>query len=198
MTLQVGFLVYDGLQALDLAGPLDALGGANECAPDNVPPPYSPVILGLDRKPVRAENGLQIVPDAAIEEAPPLDTLIIPGGRGSRVVNRDPVLLDWIRERAADTRRIASTCTGIYVLAATGLLDGRRATTHWRFADDVREQFPAVRLDVDQLHIQDGQFHTSGGLSACLDLTLTLIEADLGSTVALAVARHMVDRKSVV
>jgi transcriptional regulator GlxA family with amidase domain len=191
MSLQVGFLVYDGLQALDLAGPLDALGGANDCTPD-VAPPYSPVILGLDRNSVRAENGLQVVPDAAIDDAPPLDTLILPGGRGSRVVNRDARLLHWIRERAGDTRRIASTCTGIYILAATGLLDGRRATTHWRFADDVRERFPAVRLDVDQLHIRDGPFHTSGGLSACLDLTLALIEEDLGSTMALAVARHMV------
>jgi transcriptional regulator GlxA family with amidase domain len=191
MSLRVGFLVYDGLQALDLAGPLDALGAANEYAPDGAPP-YSSIMLGLDRNPVRAENGLQVMPDALIDDAPPLDTLIIPGGCGSRVVNRDPHLLEWIAARAFDTRRIASTCTGIYILAATGLLDGRRATTHWRFAEDVRAQFPAIRLDVDQLHIEDGKFHTSGGLSACLDLTLALIEADLGSTMALEVARHMV------
>lgn len=191
MTLRVGFLVYEGFQTLDLAGPLDALGAANEWAAERLPP-YSTIILGLDRESVRTETGLLVVPDAGVEEAPPLDTLIIPGGRGSRVINRDERLLRWIRARAADTRRIASTCTGIYLLAATGLLDGRRATTHWRFAEDVRERFPAVRLDVDQLHIGDGAFHTSGGLSACLDLTLALIEADLGSAAALAVARHMV------
>ena len=191
MSFKIGFLVYDGLQTLDLAGPLDVIGAANECTTDGSTP-YSTVILGLDRQPVRTETGLLIVPDAALEEAPPLDTLIIPGGCGSRVINRDERLLRWIRARAEDTRRIASTCTGIYVLAATGLLDGRRATTHWRFADDVRARFPAIRLDVDQLHIRDGSFHTSGGLSACLDLTLALIEADLGNPVALAVARHMV------
>lgn len=191
MSLRVGFLVYEGLQALDLAGPLDALGAANECVRD-ASTPYATVMLGLDRRPVRAENGLQVVPDTAIDEAPPLDTLIIPGGRGSRTVNQDPDLLEWVRARAADTRRIASTCTGLYILAATGLLDGRRATTHWRFADDVRRRFPAVRLDPDQLHIRDGPFHTSGGLSACLDLTLALIEEDLGGAAALAVARHMV------
>jgi len=191
MCRQVGLLAYGGLQPLDLAGPLDALGAANELT-GGPRPVYELVVLGLDRDPVRAENGLVILPQAAIDEAPPLDTLIIPGGSGSRVANRDRRLLDWIRARAADTRRIASICTGIYLLAATGLLDGRRATTHWRFADDVRARFPAVRLDVDQLHIRDGRFYTSGGLSACLDLTLALIEEDLGNAVALAVARHMV------
>lgn len=191
MSRCIGFLVYEDLQPLDLAGPLDAIGAANELV-DDVPPPYSTVILGLDRQPVRTENGLTIVPDAAMDEAPPLDTLIIPGGRGTRVINRDRRLLEWIRARAGDTRRIASTCTGIYVLAATGLLDGRRATTHWRFADDARKQFPAVRLDPDHLHMRDGSLHTSGGLGASLDLTLALIEADLGSATALAVARYMV------
>ncbi len=190
MTGRVGFLVYEGFQALDLAGPLDVFGAANEWARE--PPPYATVIVGLDEHPVRAENGLLVLPDAGIEEAPPLDTLIIPGGRGSRVINGDQRLLDWIRARRDNTRRIASTCTGIYVLAATGLLDGRRATTHWRFAADVRERFPDVRVEADHLHIADGAFHTSGGLSACLDLTLALIEADLGSAAALAVARHMV------
>ena len=191
MSLTIGFLVYEGLQALDMTGPLDAFGAANEYAPEGLPA-YTLATVGLGREPVRTENGLQLVPDAALDDAPPLDTLIIPGGRGSRIVNRDARLLDWIRARAGDTRRIASTCTGIYILAATGLLDGRRATTHWRFADDVRARFPAVRLDVDPLYIRDGPFHTSGGLSACLDLALAMIEADLGSTVALAVARHMV------
>lgn len=172
-------------------GPLDAFGAANECAVgDSLP--YTLVTVGLDVQPVRAENGLVLVPDAAIGDAPALDTLVIPGGRGSRVLNRDPKLLDWLRARTGDTRRVVSTCTGIYLLAATGVLDGRKATTHWRFADDVHRQFPNVRLDVDQLYVQDGPFHTAGGLSAGMDLALALIEADLGSTVALAAARHLV------
>lgn len=187
----IGFLVYKDLQSLDLVGPFDAFGAANECAADGVPP-YTLVTIGLDAQPVRAENGLTFVPDASIGNALALDTLVIPGGRGSRVLNRDPALLDWLRARAGDTRRVVSTCTGIYLLAATGVLDGRKATTHWRFADDVRRQFPNVHLDVDQLYVQDGSFHTSGGLSAGMDLALALIEADLGSTVALAAARHLV------
>lgn len=187
----IGFLVYHELQALDLVGPFDAFGAANECA-DEIEPPYSLVTIGLDEHPVRAENGLRFLPDAALEDSPGLDTLVIPGGKGTRVSNRKPRLLDWIRSRSKDTRRIVSTCTGIYLLGATGLLDGRRATTHWRFAEDVRRRFPRIRLDVDQLYVRDGPFYTSGGLTASMDLTLALIETDLGSATALAAARHLV------
>lgn len=190
-TRTIGFLVYEGLQALDLAGPLDAFGAANECAGEGIEP-YDMVMLGLDDRPARAENGLCFMPDVVLEHAPRLDTLVIPGGLGSRIINRDARVLDWIRARSGDTRRVVSTCTGIYLLAATGLLDGRRATTHWRFADDVRQKFPNVLLDVDQLHVCDGSFHTSGGLTAGIDLGLALIEDDLGSVVALASARHLV------
>lgn len=188
---RVGFLVYDELQALDLVGPYDAFGAANECAGGGEAP-YELVTIGVDARPVRAENGLGFVPDVAMAEAPRLDTLVIPGGRGSRVLNRDPRILDWIRTRSEDTRRIVSTCTGIYLLAATGLLDGRRATTHWRFAEDVRRRFPGIRLDTDPLYVSDGPFHTSGGLTASMDLALALIEADLGGTTALSAARHLV------
>lgn len=190
-TRTIGFLVYEGLQSLDLAGPLDAFGAANACAGQGVSA-YAMTILGLDGEPVRAENGLAFVPDVALENAPALDTLVIPGGRGIRVINRDGRVLDWIRNRSANTRRIVSTCTGIYLLAAAGVLDDRRATTHWRFADDVRRRYPKVRLDADQLHVRDGPFHTSGGLTAGIDLVLALIEDDLGPAVALAAARHLV------
>lgn len=190
-TRTIGFLVYEDLQSLDLVGPLDAFGAANEYA-GREGGAYELVTLGLHERPVRAENGLAFVPDAAIGRAPALDTLVIPGGRGSRVINREAAVLDWVRERSGDTRRIVSTCTGIYLLAATGLLDGRHATTHWRFEEDVRRQFPRVRLDVDQLYVRDGAFHTSGGLTASMDLTLAMIEDDLGPTVAMATARHLV------
>lgn len=188
---RIGFLVYEDLQALDLVGPYDAFGAAIECA-GTEEPPYELVTIGITESPVHAENGLGFVPDVGLRGPPSLDTLVIPGGRGSRVLNRDPAILEWIRERSGSTRRIVSTCTGIYLLAATGLLDGRRATTHWRFADDVRRRFPNVRLDVDQLYVRDGPYLTSGGLTASMDLALALIESDLGAAVALAAARHLV------
>jgi len=190
-TRKIGFLIYEGLQSLDLVGPFDAFGAANECVAGGRQP-YALETIGLDADPVKAENGLTLVPDVALEACPALDTLVIPGGRGSRKLNQDSRLLGWIRERSRDTRRVVSTCTGIYLLAATGLLDGRRATTHWRFEEDIRKQFPRVRLDVDQLYVRDGPFHTSGGLTASMDMTLALVESDLGSPIALATARHLV------
>ncbi|HJP97445.1 MAG TPA: helix-turn-helix domain-containing protein, partial [Rhodanobacteraceae bacterium] len=150
-------------------------------------------IIGLDTRAARAENGLEVVPAHALDDVPPLDTLLIPGGVGARDgINRDMRLLEWLRERARDTRRIVSVCTGVYVLAAAGLLDGRRVTTHWRFADDLVRRHPTLRVEPDRLFLRDGRFSTSGGLTAGMDLSLALVEEDLGAPVALAVARHLV------
>ena len=187
----IGLLVYDDMQALDLAGPLDVFGAAN--APAGGTPPYALCIIGLHTHPIRAENGLSIVPACVLEDAPPLDTLLIPGGRGARTaINRDARLLAWLRERAKHTRRVVSVCTGAYVLAATGLLDGRRVTTHWNYADDLARRHPALRVEPDRLFLRDGCFATSGGLTAGMDLALALVEEDLGAPAALEVARYLV------
>jgi len=187
----IGLLAYDDMQALDLAGPLDVFGGANGLGHGT--PPYELCIIGLSTCAVRAENGLSIVPARALEDAPALDTLLIPGGCGARTtINRDARLIAWLRERAPTTRRMVSVCTGAYVLAATGLLDGRRVTTHWNYADDLARRHPAVRVEADRLFLRDGCFATSGGLTAGMDLALALVEEDLGAPTALAVARHLV------
>lgn len=186
----IGLFAYDDMQALDLTGPLDVFGAANALA--DGPPPYRLCIIGLETRAVRAENSLTILPARGLDDAPPLDTLLIPGGVGSRVVNSDPRLLRWLRERAPATRRVVSVCTGAFVLAATGLLDGRRVTTHWQFANDLARRFPALRVEADRLFLRDGHFATSGGLTAGMDLALALVEEDLGPRVALAVARYLV------
>jgi transcriptional regulator GlxA family with amidase domain len=187
----IGLLAYDDMQALDLAGPLDVFGGANSLAPGT--PRYELCIIGLHGNAVRAENGLALVPACALDDAPPLDTLLIPGGCGARTtINRDARLIAWLRERAPSTRRIVSVCTGAYVLAATGLLDGRRITTHWRYADDLACRHPALRVEPDRLFLRDGCFATSGGLTAGMDLALALVEEDLGAPAALEVARYLV------
>jgi transcriptional regulator GlxA family with amidase domain len=188
--LMVGVLAYGNVQALDLSGPLDVFGTANARRAGS--PPYRISIIGLDREVVHTESGLAIVPACTIEDAPPLDTLIIPGGCGSRLVDSDRKLLAWIRKRALTTRRVVSVCTGAYILAATGLLNGRRVTTHWRFAGDLARRYPDLRVESDQLFLRDGRFATSGGLSAGMDLALALIEEDLGAATALAVARELV------
>ena len=187
----IGLLAYDDMQALDLAGPLDVFGGANGLGHGT--PPYELCIIGLSTCAVRAENGLSIVPARALEDAPALDTLLIPGGCGARTtINRDARLIAWLRERAPTTRRMVSVCTGAYVLAATGLLDGRRVTTHWNYADDLARRHPALRVEPDRLFLRDGCFATSGGLTAGMDLALALVEEDLGAPAALAVARYLV------
>lgn len=189
-TKSIGLLAYDDMQALDLTGPLDVFGAANALATRGAP--YELFIIGLDTGAVRAENGLVVLPACTIEDAPPLDTLVIPGGTGSRVVSANGRLLDWVRKQANTSRRVVSVCTGAYVLAATGLLDGRRVATHWQFADDLAQRFPAIHVDPDRLFLHDGRFATSGGLTAGIDLTLALVEEDLGAPAALAVARYLV------
>lgn len=186
----IGLLAYANMQALDLAGPLDAFGAANEGSAGA--PPYALCVIGLSTTAVRAENGLTVVPECALEDAPPLDTLLVPGGVGSRAIDGDARLMHWLRERAATTRRMVSVCTGAYMLAAARLLDGRRVTTHWRFAQDLQRRYPALRVEPDRLYLRDGSIATSGGLTAGIDLALALIEEDLGAAAALAVARQLV------
>lgn len=186
----IGLLAYDGMQALDLTGPLDVFGAANALATGN--PPYELHVIGHRPGVVRAENALAVLPACTIEDAPALDTLVIPGGAGSRVDHPDPRLLDWLCQQANTTRRMVSVCTGAYMLAATGLLNGRRVTTHWQYAEDLARRFPAIHVEPDRLFLRDGRFATSGGLTAGIDLTLALVEEDLGAPASLAVARHLV------
>ena len=187
----IGLLAYEDMQAIDLVGPLDVFGAANGLAGGM--PAYRLCVIGLSTGVVRAENGLAIVPEHALEDAPPLDTLLIPGGAGARKsLNRDARLLAWLRERTPATRRVVSVCTGVYVLAAAGVLEGRSVTTHWHFADDVARRYPGLRVQPDLLFVRDGRFATSGGLTAGMDLALALVEEDLGAPAALDVARHLV------
>ena len=187
----IGLLVYEGVQALDVTGPMDVFAAANHQAGGNRAP-YTLCTIGLVAGPVRTEGGLTIVPDTILSASPGLDTLLIPGGAGSRVVDSDARLLAWIRARSAATRRVVSICTGLHVHAATGLVDGRRVTTHWQHAANLARRYPRLHMDADKLFLRDGQFHTSGGLTAGIDLALALVEDDLGSGTALAVARELV------
>jgi transcriptional regulator GlxA family with amidase domain len=191
--LRVGLIGYDGVQALDLIGPSDAFsiatitdesGKTQAC--------YEVVLLGLSEKSFRAESGVLFQPQALLRKAPPLDTLIIPGGIGARLGKAGHQIANWISHRAGHIRRIASVCTGIYALAPTGMLDGRKVTTHWRFANDVARLFPKLNVDHDALFLKDGPFYTAGGITASVDLTLALIEEDYGPRVALSVARELV------
>jgi transcriptional regulator GlxA family with amidase domain len=192
--LRVGILGFDGVTALDLVGPADAFSTANEVwqATHGDPLPYRITLLGLTGRTFVAESGLGFEAHALLDDAPPLDTLIVPGGRGLREAEANARIVAWLRAHARGCRRIASVCTGIYGLAPSGLLDGRRVTTHWRFARDVAQRFPKLLVDDNALYLRDGPCYTSAGITAGIDLSLALIEEDFGPRIALAVARDLV------
>lgn len=191
--LRVGFLGFEGLMALDLVGPIDAFtsafvdGGGGE--PTNC---YEVVIIGLTGRPFTSESGVVFKPHKTIKKAPPLDTLVIPGGKGLRVPETQKKVAEWVSSQAASIRRIATVCTGTFGLAATGLLDGRRVTTHWRQAQLLAQCFPQLKVDPNALYLKDGKYYTCAGITAGIDLSLALIEEDFGPRVALSVARELV------
>jgi transcriptional regulator GlxA family with amidase domain len=183
-------LAFPRVNALDLTGPCEVFATANEHAGGSAP--YRLAISCLGGSPVPTEHGFPIggTPGAAAEEV--FDTIIVPGGAGLRDPQTNRAAADWILGRAERGRRVVSVCTGLYGLAATGLLDGRRATTHWRFCADVARLHPDIRLEPDAIFIRDGRFYTSAGITAAIDLSLALVEEDLGPRAALAVARELV------
>jgi len=191
--LRVGFVGYELANALDLVGPAEAFASAvRDKGKGKTERCYEVSIIGLTRRSFVTESGIVFQPAATIDNVPKLDTLIIPGGRGLREPSINRKVSTFVLERAKATRRIASVCTGIYGLAATGLLDGRRVTTHWRFVADVAKRFPKLSVQPNALFVKDGPFYSSAGVTAGIDLALALIEEDFGSKTALAVAREMV------
>jgi transcriptional regulator GlxA family with amidase domain len=193
--LAIGFLAFDGITALDLVGPSEAFAAARRMGSNGEPdaePAYRIVILGVGGRSITSESGIRFEAHRGLAGRAELDTLIVPGGCGLRrpEVNRE--VAAWLERRAGGFRRVASVCTGIYGLAASGWLDGRRVTTHWRFARDVARRFPALDVRPDAVFVKDGPFYTSAGVTAGIDLALALIEEDLGPKAALAVARELV------
>ena len=191
---RVGIIGFEGVNALDMIGPIEALTTAGRKDPTAKESRglYEAVVIGLNERPFAAESGIRFVPHCQLANAPSLDTVIVPGGWGLREPDISAAVSAWLRDLAPRTRRVATVCTGIYALAYAGLLDGRSATTHWRFVQDVARRFPRIHIRGDALFLKDGRYYTSGGVTAAIDLALALIEEDLGAKAALAVAREMV------
>jgi transcriptional regulator GlxA family with amidase domain len=185
-------LAYPSVQLLDVSGPLQVFASANDfVAEAGGTPPYALRVVAQGGR-VTVSAGLGLAADPLPPIGAALDTLMIAGGQGVEAAAADPILLDWVRERASHARRIASVCTGAFLLAACGLLDGRRAATHWSVCAELARRFPAVRVEADPIFVCDGSVWTSAGVTAGIDLALALVEQDLGRTVALAVARYLV------
>ncbi|MGW0699791.1 GlxA family transcriptional regulator [Streptomyces sp. NPDC002867] len=181
-------VLFDDVQSLDVSGPVEVFAGAGKAIGD--PAAYPIRTATLDGAPVRTSSGLTLVPDLALADAPRPHTLLVPGGQGTR--RPDGRVIDWLREHGARAERLVSVCTGALLLAEAGLLDGRRATTHWTACDHFARAHPAVEVDPDPIFVRDGRVSTSAGVTAGIDLALALVEEDLGRDVALTVARHLV------
>ncbi|HEY7951423.1 MAG TPA: GlxA family transcriptional regulator [Solirubrobacteraceae bacterium] len=193
---EVLIVVYPGVQSLDLTGPLEVFSGAQlllELEPDDARPGYHVTVLSGDGAPIETSSGLTITPDTSLSNAPAdIDTLIVAGGYGCIHASEDLALIDWLRHASAAARRTASVCTGAFLLAQAGLLNGRRATTHWASAQELAKRYPAVEVDPDPIFLRDGDIWTSAGVTAGMDLALALVEEDLDRELALTLARHLV------
>ncbi|MDH6234784.1 transcriptional regulator GlxA family with amidase domain [Mesorhizobium soli] len=184
-------LALPGVQLLDVSGPLDVFAEANAQVGHEV---YRLVVAAGEPGPIRSSSGVRLMPDRIIdrdfEEA--IDTLLVAGCPNAAEMPADRVIIDWLRVRAPMARRYGSVCSGAFFLAAAGLLDGRRVTTHWAVAEELARQFPDVTVDEDAIHVSDGPLRTAAGVTAGLDLALALVEEDLGHDIAMRVASQLV------
>ncbi len=190
MKRTVAVLAMPGVQLLDVSGPLDVFAEANVQAGYEA---YRLLTLAIEPGPVVSSSGARLLPDHVIGETDiAIDTLLVAGAPGIAAFPLGPGLIAQLTHAATKARRCGSVCTGAFVLAATGLLDGRRVTTHWAAAKQLAERFPAIEVDEDAIYIRDGQVWTAAGVTAGLDLALALAEADLGRAVAKRVAGQLV------
>jgi transcriptional regulator GlxA family with amidase domain len=187
MTRTIGLLIFPDFQLLDAAGPIAAFEAGGR---DTVPPAYRLRMMARDAGPVTSSSGVQLVAEGFSDE--PLDTLIVSGGWGTREGSSSAETLAFVRAAAGRARRLASVCSGAFILAAAGLLDGRRATTHWGRAAEFARAYPQIRVEPDRIFVRDGNIWTSAGITAGIDLALAMVAEDFGEEVAQKTARQLV------
>jgi transcriptional regulator GlxA family with amidase domain len=190
--LAVWIVIFPDVQVLDVTGPLEVFALANRLAQGRVPR-YAISVLAAEAGPVSTSSGLPIVAGRSLRQATgPVDTLVVAGGAGTRAAMQNPRLVAWIRRTALRARRVTSVCSGAFLLGEAGLLDGRRATSHWAVCDALQRRYPKARIERDPIFVRDGKVSTSAGVTAGMDLALELVEEDGGRDLALAVARWLV------
>jgi transcriptional regulator GlxA family with amidase domain len=189
----VELLAFPLVQLLDVTGPIQVFASANDFVLEaGGRPPYDLRVVTQGGAQVTASAGLKLSTLPLPLGGAAVDTLMVAGGQGVEAAAADPVIIEWVQARAKRARRLASVCTGAFLLAASGLLDGRRAVTHWSYCAELARRFPKVRVESDPIFVRDGAVWSSAGVTAGIDLALALVEEDLGRTVALAVARYLV------
>lgn len=192
----IAMLAVNDSVILDICAPLDVFSFVNifmqltgKCSS----PVYSLCVVAHQVGPVTTTSGLKILAERHLEQThDDIDTLLIAGGLGSEYDSPDPQVIDYLQRMAPKVRRMGSICTGAFLLAESGLLNGRKATTHWMFCERFAQHYPQIQLDPDRIYVRDGRFYTSGGVTSGIDLALALVEEDWGHEVAVAVARAIV------
>ena len=178
-------MIFDNVEDLDFTGPLEVFGTTSHLKPNSL----LPFTIQREGREVRTVNGLRVAPDYSFRNCPRLDILLVPGGIGTRTEMKDPETLEFVKRNASNCELVLSVCTGALVLAATGLLNGKRATTHWAAVDELKA-FPQVNIDRLR-YVRDGKIVTSAGVSAGIDMALYITKELFGTSVAEAVARDM-------
>jgi transcriptional regulator GlxA family with amidase domain len=183
-------LAYDGVQSLDVTGPIEVFHVATR---HGITPPYRVEVVGPSADPLTTTSGIQIIPARALDDVRgAVDTFVVAGGEGVHAQLPDADLIASIRRVASRSRRVASVCSGTFLLAEAGLLDHRRVTTHWASCRKLAREYSSLTVDPDPIFVQDGDVYTSAGVTAGIDLCLALVEADHGRDLALSVARQLV------
>jgi transcriptional regulator GlxA family with amidase domain len=190
---RVGILIFDRVEVLDFCGPYEVFNAArvDEARRREEPSPFEVVVVAEQAGPVVVNGGMRVLPDFTLADCPPLDILVVPGGRGTRTEIHNSPLIAWIKQQAGQVETLTSVCTGALLLGQAGLLDGRRATTHWQSLDWLRDSFPAVTVVAEQHVVEEGDVVTSAGISAGIDMALRVVSRYYGEAVGRATARHM-------
>ena len=192
----IGFLGFDGVASLELTGPLETFAAAqSDSAAGSQRARYElSIIAAGSSKAFASESGVSFKAHHTLQSAPELDTIVVPGGAGIRNAETQRQVCEWLQSAAPAARRVVSVCAGVFPIAAAGLLENRRVTTHWRFTRELARQFPTLRVNETASFLKDGPFYTCGGGTAAIEMTLALIDEDYGTQLALSIARELVMR----
>jgi len=190
---QVGILIFENIEILDFCGPFEVFSVTrlNEEKRRDELSPFNVFLVAEKKDLVVTTGGMRVLPDYDLDDCPTIDILVVPGGWGTRKEMGNLRLIEWIASRASQVEILTSVCTGALLLATAGLLDGKRATTHWRSLDWMQELFPKVAVQKDLHVVEDGNLFTSAGISAGMDMALNVVSRYCGETVARATAKHM-------
>ena len=190
---RVGIVLFNDIEVLDFCGPFEVFSVArlNEEKRREEPSPFEVFLIAETLSYVTTTGGMKVIPQYSFENCPRLDILVVPGGWGTRKELNNPVMLKWLRSRAAEVEILTAVCTGSMLLGFAGLIDGLHATTHWRSLDWMRDSFPEVFVETEQHVVEDGRVITSAGISAGIDMALKVVARCYGKDIARATAAHM-------